>query len=224
MVSLVSSRRALFSLSLLFSCLVLAPLPAGAIKFAIPASKNPARKCIWNAAHDGALVVITANLGPGENQRVDIEVVDRSEHQHMYLHKKNIRSETRLAITAHGEGDVGICFTNTLEGSVVSTDQSRVVDLDVDIGADAVDYNAIANQESLSGLETEMRKLEAVVQEITEEFGHLKRRELRMRDTNESTQKRVQNFAWVTILALVVLGVWQILHLRNFFRRKYLID
>jgi hypothetical protein len=34
----------------------------------------------------------------------------------------------------------------------------------------------------------------------------------------------VQNFAWVTILALVALGAWQILHLRNFFRRKYLID
>ncbi|KAG8687127.1 vesicle coat component, partial [Ceratobasidium sp. 395] len=168
MVSLGSPRRALFSLSLLFSCLLLAPSPATAIKFAIPASKNPVRKCIWNAAHDGALVVITANLGPGESQRVDIEVVDRSEHQHMYLHKKGIKSETRLAITAHGEGDVGICFTNNLEGSTTTAEPSRVIDLDVDIGADAVDYNAIANQESLSGLETEMRKLEAVVQEITE--------------------------------------------------------
>ena len=29
-----------------------------------------------------------------------------------------------------------------------------------------------------------MRKLEAVVQEITDEFGYLKRREMRMRDTN----------------------------------------
>ncbi|CCO26865.1 Endoplasmic reticulum vesicle protein 25 [Rhizoctonia solani AG-1 IB] len=142
----------------------------------------------------------------------------------MYLSKKGIKSETRVAITAHGEGDVGICFTNNLVGSVVSTDQARVIDLDVDIGADAVDYNAIANQESLSGLETEMRKLEAVVQEITDEFGYLKRREMRMRDTNESTQRRVVNFAWVTIIALVALGAWQILHLRNFFRRKYLID
>lgn len=29
-----------------------------------------------------------------------------------------------------------------------------------------------------------MRKLEAVVQEITDEFGYLKRREMRMQDTN----------------------------------------
>lgn len=107
----------LFSLSLPLLSLLLAPSPAVAIKFAIPASKDPIQKCIWNAAHDGALVVITANVGPGENQRVDIEVVDRSEHQHMYLSKRGIRPETRLAITAHGEGDVGICFKNSLEGS-----------------------------------------------------------------------------------------------------------
>lgn len=42
----------------------------------------------------------------------------------------------------------------------------RSIDLDVDIGADAVDYNAIAKQESLSGLEVEMRKLEGVVKEM----------------------------------------------------------
>lgn len=61
---------------------------------------------------------------------------------------------------------------------------SRSIDLDVDIGADAVDYNAIAKQESLSGLEVEMRKLEGVVKEIVEELNYLKRREVRMRDTN----------------------------------------
>jgi len=84
--------------------------------------------------------------------------------------------------------------------------QARTVDLDIDIGADAVDYkwvhfcqsnlqdgfcrnththsSAIANQESLSILEVEMRKLEAVVKEVVDEMGYLQRREMRMRDTN----------------------------------------
>lgn len=44
--------------------------------------------------------------------------------------------------------------------------------------------SAIANQESLSILEVEMRKLEAVTKEIVEEMGYLQRREMRMRDTN----------------------------------------
>lgn len=40
----------------------------------------------------------------------------------------------------------------------------------------------------------------------------------------ESTNVRVQNFAVLSIFALIGLGVWQIFHLRAFFRRKYLID
>jgi hypothetical protein len=114
----------------------------------------------------------------------------------------------------------------------------RVVDLDVDIGADAVDYkcvyyiflvrsfewltlflptsnkllpahsshdrhpshyttlplpavthpqpfsSAIAAKESLSGLETEMRKLEELVKEVQDEMDYLKKREMRFQSTN----------------------------------------
>ena len=84
---------------------------------------------------------------------------------------------------------------------------SRVIDLDIDIGADAVDYkfrsffplglyarpvltffihssSAIANQESLSGLETEMRKLEGIVKEVVDEMTYLRKREERFTKTN----------------------------------------
>lgn len=72
----------------------------------------------------------------------------------------------------------------TAVSEAFSETHARLIDLDVDIGADAVDYNAIAKQESLSGLEVEMRKLEGVVKEIVDELNYLKRREARMRDTN----------------------------------------
>jgi len=158
---------------------------------------------------------------------VDIEIVDSGPNRNIYLSKKGIKAESRLAITTHAEGDVGVCLKNYVEGDV-SHDQlgklSRVIDLDIDIGADAVDYNAIANQESLSGLETEMRKLEGLVKEVADEMNYLKKREERFTKTNFSTNQRVQNFAWFTILSLAGLGVWQIFHLRAFFKRKYLID
>ncbi|KAI0821908.1 emp24/gp25L/p24 family/GOLD-domain-containing protein [Trametes gibbosa] len=211
---------------LLVALVVCLSQSAFAIKFNIPATRYPPAKCVWNAAHPGALVIITANVGPAEGQRLDIEVVDSSEHKNVYLNKKDINGEKRFAITAHAEEDIGVCFRNYLDSSIPSDGKirSRVIDLDVDIGADAVDYNAIANQESLSALETEMRKLEGVVKEIVDELEYLKTREQRFQDTNMSTNSRVKNFAWFTILSLVGLGVWQIFHLRAFFKRKYLID
>ncbi|KIK68803.1 hypothetical protein GYMLUDRAFT_81172 [Collybiopsis luxurians FD-317 M1] len=201
--------------------------PVSAIKFQLQAYRYPQSKCIWNPIHNNALVIVTANVGPGEGQRVDIEIVDSSPQKNVYLSKRDINGETRLAVTSHAEGEVGVCFKNTLDGTVPpekSTKAARIVDLDVDIGADAVDYNAIANQESLSGLETEMRKLEGIVKEIVDEMEYLKKREIRFTSTNMSTNKRVQNFAWFCIFALAGLGVWQIMHLRSFFKRKYLID
>lgn len=39
-----------------------------------------------------------------------------------------------------------------------------------------------------------------------------------------STNERVSNFAWLTLVALIALGAWQLFHLRSFFKRKYLID
>lgn len=45
-------------------------------------------------------------------------------------------------------------------------------------------YSAIANQESLSGLETEMRKLEGLVKEVVDEMNYLKKREERFTKTN----------------------------------------
>ncbi|KZV95727.1 hypothetical protein EXIGLDRAFT_724978 [Exidia glandulosa HHB12029] len=207
--------------------LLVAAASVGAVKFNLQAARYPPSKCFWHAAHDGQLVVVTANVAPGADQRVDIEIVDASPARHVYQSKRGLSGEARFAITTHSEDDVGVCFKNYLDYSVSNANavgKSRVVDLDVDIGADAVDYNAIANKESLSVLETEMRKVEGVVKEIVDEMEYLKRRELRFHSTNESTNARVQNFALFTLFAMLCLGAWEIMHLRAFFKRKYLID
>ncbi|KAM0755872.1 hypothetical protein T439DRAFT_320575 [Meredithblackwellia eburnea MCA 4105] len=199
-----------------------------AVKFDLTASHNPVQKCLWNYALSDTLVVISVSSPlAGTLQRLDMEVVDGSGSRNTYQSKKGLKGETRMAITTHADADLGVCFKNQLDPSVPETSawqHVRSVDLDVDIGADAVDYNAIAKQESLSGLEVEMRKLEGVVKEIVDELNYLKVREARMRDTNESTNDRVRNFFFLTFSTLILLGIWQIVHLRSYFKKKYLID
>jgi hypothetical protein len=56
----------------------------------------------------------------------------------------------------------------------------------------SADTSAIANQESLSLMEVEMRKLEAVVREIVDEMGYLQRREMKMRDTNGASERGME--------------------------------
>ncbi len=61
------------------------------------------------------LVIVTANVGPGPDQRTDIEIVDSSPKRNVYLSKRNIKGETRLAVTTHADGEVGVCLWNHLE-------------------------------------------------------------------------------------------------------------
>lgn len=98
---------------------------------------------------------------------------------------------------------------------------SRHIELDIDIGADAKDWSAIAAGEKLKPTEIELRKVEEQVAEIVAEMDYLRTREQKLRDTNESTNTRVKWFATGTMFLLVVLGAWQVIYLRTYFRYAY---
>lgn len=66
------------------------------------------------------MVIVTANVPAAAGMRVDIDILDGSEHGNVYLSKKDIKGETRMAITTHESADVGICFTNTQTGGECS--------------------------------------------------------------------------------------------------------
>jgi len=121
MVKTLESTRKICSTSLLLLLLSLASYTS-AIKFDLEASSSPHIKCVWNYALSDTLVVITINTlipngstSTDENdQRVDVEIVDGSKHNNIYLSKKNIRQETRMAINTHSHADLGVCLKNTL--------------------------------------------------------------------------------------------------------------
>ncbi|WFD30472.1 vesicle coat component [Malassezia sp. CBS 17886] len=195
-----------------------------AIKFTLESSRSPAPFCIWNYALANTLAVVSINVVPRhanevQYQSIDVKVIDRT-HHNVYLNKRNLHDETRLAISTHHDADLGVCIMNHGTKDHLQTD----IDLDVHLGGEAIDYSAIANQESLSGMETELRKLATISDEILDEMEYLKQREMRLSATHVSTLNRVHGFAWLSISALLLLGVWQVYHLRGFFKRKYLID
>jgi hypothetical protein len=100
----------------------------------------------------------------------------------------------------------------------------RHIELDIDIGADAKDWSAIQADEKLKPIEAELRRVEEVVGEIVSEMDYLRAREVKLRDTNESTNERVKFFAVGTMGILVALGGWQIVYLRAYFRLVNLHD
>ncbi|RKP24365.1 emp24/gp25L/p24 family/GOLD-domain-containing protein [Syncephalis pseudoplumigaleata] len=194
---------------------------ASALKFNMAAVPYAAgkKKCFTQWVPQNTLVMLNLNASPGAHMRVDVEVFDTTVHRNEYARKKDI-AETKIAFTTHEFADISVCIMNHL---AQGPEFFRRIEMHLDVGADTVDYEMMAKREKLKPMEIELRRLEKMVDEIVDDVEYLKRREARMRDTNESTNERVQWFNILSILALIGLGLWQLVYLRQFFHSKKLI-
>lgn len=140
-----------------------------------------------------------------------------------YGRPRDIAGESRHAFNAHDDSAFDVCFENILTAKHAVMSPFRSIELDIDIGADAKDWSAIQAGEKLKPVEAELRRISETAKEIVDEMDYLRSREMKLRDTNESTNERVKWFAFLSMGLLVALGVWQIVYLRAYFRSKHLI-
>ncbi|KAI9716962.1 MAG: vesicle coat component [Chrysothrix sp. TS-e1954] len=140
-----------------------------------------------------------------------------------YGRPRDIAGEVRSAFTSHADSAFDVCFENILNSKTPVMSPSRHVELDIDIGADAKDWSAIQAGEKLKPTELELRRVEETIGEVVREMEYLREREHKLRDTNESTNERVKWFAIGTMFMLLILGAWQVVYLRAYFRSKHLI-
>lgn len=206
--------------------LVLALLSSvvSALQVELIARENPEPVCIRDFVGQNQLVVVNVKTDgfQGDGQKLQMTVYDTLGNQ---FHKKNdISKDVRVSFTTHEAAAIDICLTNFLDRNKKQrTYLSRHVELDVESGASARDWNVMQTEEKLRPAELELKKIEEMTREIADELTYLKVREERMRDTNESTNSRVKWFSVLIILLLVGLGVWQIQYLRHYFKVKHII-
>lgn len=189
----------------------------------IPSKANPEPVCIRDfVAVDQMVVVNIKSTGRiGDGQQLDLKIIDSLGNEHR--RKNDIAGAVKIAFTSHHSAAFDVCFTNTLDNKWSRHEVSREVELDIESGAAARDWNAVQTAEKLKPVEIELRKIEELTKEIVLELQYLKTREERMRDTNESTNSRVKWFSMIVVASLVGLGVWQIQYLRHYFKVKHII-
>lgn len=194
-----------------------------ALQVELIAREKPEPVCIRDFVGENQLVVVNIKSDgyQGDGQRLQLTVYDTLGNQ---FHKKSdINKDVRVSFTTHEAAAVDICLSNFLDRSAQRTYLSRHVELDVESGAAARDWNILQTAEKLRPVEVELKKIEEMAREIAVELQYLKAREERMRDTNESTNSRVKWFSTLIIMSLVGLGVWQIQYLRHYFKVKHII-
>ncbi|KAK6465793.1 endoplasmic reticulum vesicle protein 25 [Scheffersomyces coipomensis] len=197
---------------------------ASALHIEVASSQNPAPVCIRDFVQEEQLVVVSIKTDGkvGDGQRLDLHIVDSIGNE--YRRKNDIAGTLKVAFTSHHNAAFDVCFTNFLDRKYNENNKVfREVELEIESGSAARDWNAVQAAEKLKPVELELRRVQELTTEIANELQYLKGREERMRDTNESTNARVQWFSIGVIISLVGLGVWQIQYLRHYFKIKHII-
>ncbi|GMM42152.1 hypothetical protein FOG50_00297 [Hanseniaspora uvarum] len=221
-----------YTLQFLFALSSILTLLQG-LRFELGESKEP--YCIRDFATPGQLIVVdvvTDDANSGKEAQLDMFIRDTAGNE--YRKKKDIFGDLKVAFTCPDNGIVAfdVCFEHTIpystskksyRNSANSPSLIRFVELDIEMGSQARDWNKIQAVEKLKPVEVDLRRIEELTDEIVDELQFLKSREERLRDTNESTNKRVKFFSIAIIILLLVLGTWQVSYLRSFFKSKNII-
>lgn len=153
---------------------------------------------------------------PGIGMHVEIRDPDDK-----VILSKAYSSEGKFSFTSNIPGEHVIClYSNSTKW--FSGSQLRV-HLDIQVGEHAIDYGNVAQKEKLTELQLRVRQLLDQVEQITKEQNYQRYREERFRHTSESTNQRVLWWSIVQTGILLLMGFWQMRHLKSFFQAKKLV-
>merc|ERR1712226_1609693 len=130
-------------------------------------------------------------------------------------------AEGRFTFTSHTAGEHIICLHSN-SSAWFGGGQLRV-HLDIQVGEHANDYQQIAAKDKLTELQLRVRQLLDQVEQITKEQNYQRYREERFRQTSESTNQRVLWWSLGQTAILMIMGAWQMRHLKSFFEAKKLV-
>ncbi|KAJ1990960.1 vesicle coat component [Dimargaris cristalligena] len=211
------------------ACLILGTLVGTslvqAIKFDMPAFPDALKeeKCLSNWGPQNTKVKVKVKTTAAYGQNLQLRIYDNSASSNVFATRKGINEDLLIEFHTHEHAQVFVCFRNLLEEGAKADGRLRTVTFSMDVGASAIDFKEMAAQEKLKPLEAELVKLEKYLEEVDDQMAYMKRRESKLRNTNESTNERIKFLSVLSLVVLGLSGLWQVYYLRRFFQQKKLI-
>ncbi|XP_050530590.1 transmembrane emp24 domain-containing protein bai-like [Daktulosphaira vitifoliae] len=181
--------------------------------------KPNTEKCLKEELRQNVLVKGEYEVAPVEGQKIDYIVRDSKNH---ILSQKEDITTGKFTFSVENYDMFEICFISKVTGNHRGFVQE--VYLDIKTGVEAKNYEGIAEASKLKPLELDLKRLEDMSQSIVLDFEDMKKRADEMRNTNESTNKRVFYFGMLSMICLIGFATWQIFYLKRYFKAKRLIE
>eukprot|EP00392_Amoebophrya_sp_AT5.2_P002898 g2903.t1 len=121
------------------------------------------------------------------------------------------------AYTAQRDATHWICVLNE------SATEKTEVRFSLRMGAAAKDYSQIARREHLDGVQVHLRRVQDQLDLYQENLLKMRHTDSALRALNDNTGVRVIVFCALNVTLMIVLGGWQVLSFKSFFREKKII-
>nr|CCC93219.1 putative ER--golgi transport protein gp25L [Trypanosoma congolense IL3000] len=205
-------------LGVLLACLECTVQVEGFV-FELPVGR---RRCFHEEVPGNTELHISYAASPGYAQFIDAYVLGPTGRMHMVNVGQNQGSASEFISKG---GEFSLCLTSRMVYGV-SRDKGTThsVSVDIRIGNAKNDYKNLVGKEKLRPMEVELRVLEDEARLLHTRSTHYVEKEAEMRNAVESLAFKVVVLGAVIIVIFVIFSVWELIHLKKYFRKKRLID
>merc|ERR1712109_24717 len=152
--------------------------------------------------------------------------VDVTNEEGKSVLSRSYGSEGKFTFTTDMPGEFTICMGSNATSSfnmLKDTRQRLRVNFKIKVGEHTLNYMDIAKKDQLTEAEIHVRKMIEQVGSIAREQNFQRFREQRFRKQSEEVNSRVMKWAVAQVVVLILLGLYQMKHLRKFFEAKKLV-
>jgi len=178
-------------------------------------------KCLREDLRENVLVKGVYEVVSIEGQQIDYVIKDSKNH---ILSQKEDINSGKFTFSVEHHDMFEICFISKIDNNGYHQGVVQEIYVDIKTGVEAKNYEGINEAANLKPLELDLKRLEDLSHDIVLEFDDMKKRADDMRNTNESTNKRVFYFSLFSMICLITLATWQVIYLRRYFKAKKLIE
>lgn len=192
---------------------------ASAVAFDLP---SDTKRCFVEEVPGENNFVLTYTSTDAKAQFLDTFVYDPSGSE-LWSAVAQSKGKFSYVVDATG-GEYKICFSARSVGWGTNKAHVRKVSFLLKMDMDDDDYNDLATVEKLKPLEVQVRVMGDTVRAIHTEYIYYKEKEAEMRSTNEHMTAKVAWMSVAIILIFILFSVWQLRHLKFYFKKKRMID
>lgn len=136
--------------------------------------------------------------------------------EHLLKAVKNLESIGHVDFTADSDGSYSICFD-------LAGDSPIRMQLQINYGYDSEYYEKISKEQNFDKINMEVHKLNDHMTMILNEADYQKHKEIHYHKQTEQMNSAALWWPMVQIGILVLVGVFQVSHLKNFFKNTKLV-